>query len=92
MASEPTSEDFGSSAALLEFLKEKSDDIERALIPQFPTLAVTKHGQPIMELPVGMVLHMFDGHRKFITPVDAEMLLNDGILNRMRIKIELYRG
>lgn len=25
-------------------------------------------------------------------PVDAELILNDGILNRMKIKIELFRG
>jgi hypothetical protein len=95
MADEPTYiEQFRDSKELLAFLKEKSDDIEKAVIPQNPTLVIVDKEQrtPIMEIAVGMVLHMANGHCKYIGPHDAEILLNDGILNRMRIRIELYRG
>lgn len=38
---------------------------------------------------VGMIIHMING-RCCIRPYDAELLLNDGILSRMKIKIELW--
>jgi hypothetical protein len=87
-------EQFGDSEELLAFLKEKSDDIEKAVIPQNPTLVIVdkQTRTALMEIEVGMVLHMSNGHCKYIGPHDAEILLNDGILNRMRIRIELYRG
>jgi len=83
MTDEPIYTEFGDHDKLLAFLKEKSDDIEKAVIPQTPTLLIKQHGLPTMELEVGMVLHMSNGHNKYINPKDAEILLNDGILNRM---------
>ena len=46
----------------------------------------------VLDLPeVGMVLHLVDNAIRVIHYADAEILLNDGILNRMRIPIEFYR-
>jgi hypothetical protein len=85
-------QDFGSSEAALRYIQEKSEDIEKAVIPQSLTILVSAPGMPNTELEAGMVLHMLNGHRKIIHPVDAELILNDGILHRMKIKIELFRG
>jgi hypothetical protein len=90
--SEPQFRDFGSSENLLVFIKEKSEDIEKAVIPQFLGLTIKKAGTPIGNYEVGMILHMIDGTRKLLTPEDAEIVLNDGILARMKIRIELFRG
>ena len=82
---------FGSSEAVLRFIQERSEDIEKAVIPQFPTIVLSDGGEP-EEREAGLVLHMLDGYMTILHPKDAELVLNDGILTRMRIKIELYRG
>jgi len=84
-------EDFGSSEDALRYIQEKSEDIEKAVIPQTPTLVFSEPGKPGREFEVGMVLHMINGHKKIVHPVDAELVLNDGILNRMCIPIKLIR-
>ncbi|MDB5344243.1 MAG: hypothetical protein JWP89_2620 [Schlesneria sp.] len=86
----PLFQDFGGSEQLLAFIKERSDDIEKVVIPQMANLAITRSGIPVAETDkVGMIIHMIS-HRFLIVPSDAELLLNDGILNRMNIKIELW--
>ena len=44
-------------------------------------------GQQISE--VGLILMMTGGNKDLIMREDAEFVLNDGILNRIKIKIEL---
>jgi hypothetical protein len=82
---------FGTSEKLLQYLREHSDDIEKAVIPQMESLTLMNAGQSEGAVEVGMVLHMVEDRMIFLTPTDAEILLNDGILNRMEIKIELFR-
>lgn len=83
---------FGDSASVLRYVQERSEDIEKAVIPQFPTLDITHAGRSEMVVPVGIVLHLVSGAMEMLTPVDALLVLNDGILNRMKIPIEFYRG
>ena len=86
----PRYEKFASSEELLAFIKEKSDDIDRVVIPQMSELQISYRGMPVTKTDkVGMILHMID-HMSVLVPSDAEMVLNDGILNRMNIKIELW--
>ena len=92
MAQEPEFTDLGSSDALLAYIKSISDDIEKAVIPQTPEIFLTDGQQTIGHYPVGMVLYMVNSHMKFLHHKDAEILLNDGLLNRLRIKIELFHG
>lgn len=80
--------DFGSSEALLAHIKEKSDDIEKAVIPTSP-VQITTPGEPDRFMRVGMLLHLVGRQPALISREDAEVVLNDGILNRMRIKIEI---
>jgi hypothetical protein len=90
MSDAPEFEDFGSSAELLKFIQERSEDIERAEI-LCPGLVLTYMGQPVAPLKdFAIMLHMSD-KRRMIVREDAEILLNDGILNRMKIRIEFFK-
>jgi hypothetical protein len=82
--------DFGGSAELLRHFQEKSEDIEKAVIPQVSPLGLSYMNQHVSNVPgVGMILYMIDGDRQMISREDAEILLNDGILSRMKVRIEL---
>jgi hypothetical protein len=90
----PNIEDFGSSEALLKRIQERSDDIEKAMIiPPRWYRATTEGKQMSAPLPhFAMILCFINGDRKMIKGADVEMVLNDGILNRMKIRIELAEG
>ena len=85
-------QDFGSSEEALRYIQEKSEDIEKAVIPQMPSVVLSGPDARSTEVEAGLILHMINGHKKIVHPFDAELVLNDDILNRMRIKIELFRG
>lgn len=85
-------QDFGRSEDVLRYIQEKSEDIEKAVIPQTLSVVLTEPNMQSTEVEAGMILHMLNGHKKIIHPVDAQLILNNGILNRMRIRIELFRG
>lgn len=91
MSDQPFLNEFGGSDKLLAYLKEKSEQIEKAVIPQFPFITIVYDGEDIADHETGMVIQMIDGSRTILRPRDAEMILNDGILNRMRIRIQLWR-
>ena len=82
---------FESSEALLAFVKERSDDMEKAIIPMSTTLHFNPNdGGPAKIINnAGMVLNLINGMRHVLTKQDAESVLNDGILTRMKIPIEL---
>jgi hypothetical protein len=84
--------DFGSSEKLLEYIKERSDDIEKVVILP-PGVALHYMGQQMGPPQQGfsMMLHFVGGKREQICQADAEILLNDGILSRMKLKIEFMR-
>lgn len=89
--SEERPERFANSAELLRFLQERAEDIERVEIPLFHPVTITDGHQKRHVANVGMLLHMINGDRPYIHIQDAELLLNDGILNRMKIKISLLQ-
>lgn len=76
----------------MEFIRDRADDIQAAIIPQSPAITLTRQGQPYAQLSAGMVLHLLDGNFRLLSPEAAEVVLNDGILNRMRVKITIFRG
>ena len=77
-----------SGQQLLRLIQEKSDDIEKVVIPQSPGV-LSFMGTPIASLEkYGMIIHMLQ-QRCLIGRPDAELILNDGILSRMGIRIEL---
>jgi hypothetical protein len=88
--------DFGNSESLLRFVQEKSDDITKAVIHCTDLLRMTlPDGRvigPISTKNIGMVLYMIGDQGEqpvLVGKPDATVILNDGILNRMRIKIDV---
>jgi hypothetical protein len=84
----------GGTAELLRYLQEKSDDIEKVVIPQHPFITVydRNNRQQAERVEAGLVVHWLNGKWTIVpNQQDAEAVLNDGILNRMKIKIELGR-
>ncbi len=79
---------FGSSEALLRDIQERSEDIEKAVIPRCKVITITRNGQPRYDVEIGIVLHLLSGETDMLVPTDALIVLNDGILNRMKIPIE----
>lgn len=93
MAERPTFENFGTPEALLKVIQERSDDIEKAVICP-PGFGLTFQGRPTTApMPFFvMVFYFMSGERKLVHQDAAEMVLNDGILSRMKIKIEFVKG
>lgn len=79
----------GGTCELLRYIQERSDDIEKIVIPQYPCITFPASGE---QVEAGLVIHLIGGDLKIIpNKQDAEAVLNDGILHRMRIRIELGR-
>lgn len=79
----------GSTSELVKHIQEQSDDIEKVVIPQHPYIVMQPTGE---QVEAGLVIHLISGRLKIIpNKEDAEAVLNDGILNRMKIRIELGR-
>ncbi len=88
MTDRPEFTDFGSSEKLLEYFKEKSDDIEKVIIVP-PGTQITYEREPVTTLrEFQMMICLINDQRKMIGQKDAELLLNDGILSRMKLRIE----
>lgn len=79
----------GGTEGLLKYIRERADDIEKAVIPQHLAIVF----QPSQEqVQAGLVLHLVSGEVLIVREKeDAEAVLNDGILNRLKIRIELLR-
>ena len=77
----------GTTPELVKIIQEQSDDIAKVVVPQHPYILL--EGE---QVEAGLVIHLISGRLRIIpNKTDAEAVLNDGILNRMRIKIELGR-
>jgi hypothetical protein len=80
-------ENHGGSDKLLRHIQERSDDIEKVIIPQ--TEHVSIGGTIPAPFPPGIIICLINGEQWGISKEDAEIILNDGILNRMKIKIQI---
>jgi len=79
----------GGTEGLLKYIQERTDDIEKAVIPQHLTIVFQPGNEQVQ---AAMVLHLISGETLIVRDKeDAEAVLNDGILNRMKIRIELLR-
>jgi len=96
MADEPSNIEhhhFDSDEAALRFLKERADDIANVAIPVGGPVAVLHKGQTLGPFQgMGMIVFMVSGDIHLLQPSRAELILNDGFLTRMRIKISLLEG
>ena len=89
MAEDIRVHDFGESQRVLAFIQERSKELQHVVIPQLPSLTLTHDSVHYTNVEVGMVLEFIGGDREFLTPRDAEIVLNDGILNRLTIEVRL---
>lgn len=73
---------------LLSHIKEKSDDIEKVMIFEHGC-AILDRGLPVTFHEPIMVIFFMSGMTYFLKSEDYERVLDDGILERMRIPIEI---
>lgn len=84
---------FDSDEDALRFLKARADDILQVAIPISGPLEVRHQGKIIGPIHgIGMIVFMVSGDIHLFRPPRAELILNDGFLNRMRIKIALLEA
>jgi len=88
---EPQNRDAGSSQAVLREIQERSEDLIEVVIPLCEAIHIHGRGdfpgQDVFD--IGMVLKYSNGTTTMIHRADAQLVLNDGILNRMKIPIRL---
>ena len=91
MSEEREDKQFKTSEQLLQFLKEKLDDIDSVVIPVQESVQVRDaQGRPKhVANGVGALIRLCDGHSMMISRDDAAMLINDGVLQRLKIKCVL---
>lgn len=81
---------FDKDEEALHFLKARADDIASVAIPVSGPVSVLHRGQTLGPFHgMGMIVFMVSGDIHLLRPSRAELILNDGFLNRMRIKISL---
>lgn len=81
---------FESDEEALRFLKARADDIASVGIPVNGPVSILHRGQTLGPFQgIGMIVFMVSGDIHLLRPSRAELILNDGFLNRMRIKISL---
>lgn len=84
---------FTSDLDALNFLKARADDISQVAIPVGGPVTVQHKGQLLGPFTgIAMIVFMVSGDIHLFRPPRAELILNDGFLNRMRIKISLLEG
>jgi len=84
---------FESDEEALHFLKSRADDIAQVAIPVGGPVTVLHKGQSLGPFTgIGMIVFMVSGDIHLLHPSRAELILNDGFLHRMRIKISLLEG
>jgi hypothetical protein len=84
---------FSSDEEALQFLKDQADDIASIGIPVGGPVAVMHKGQMLGPFHgIGMIVFMVNGNIHLFRPPRAERILNDGLLNRLRIRIQLMEG
>jgi len=77
----------------LQFLKSRADDIAEVAIPVGGPVTVLHKEKTLGPYHgIGMIVFMVSGDIHLLRPTRAEITLNDGFLNRMRIKIRLLEG
>jgi len=84
---------FESDEDAIRFLKERGDDIAKVAIPVGGPVSVLHKEQSFGPFHgIGMIVFMVSGDIHLLRPSRAEVILNDGFLIRMRIKISLLDG
>jgi len=81
---------FESDEEALQFLRERSDDVEGVLIPIAEVVSgKSPDGRRSDLRSAGAILTLCSGKKIAIHPEQAVAVLNDGILTRLRIPISM---
>lgn len=81
---------FDSSEALLRYLREKSDDVDRLTIAVPEGIQFSApNGDKLIRRNAAAVLALCSGTQLVLHRDDLEKLLNDGLLNRMKIPVNV---
>jgi len=84
---------FDSDEDALAHLKGRADDIAQVAIPVGGPVTVLHKGRPLGPYEgIAMIVFMVSGDIHLFRPSRAELILNDGFLNRMRIKISVLEA
>jgi hypothetical protein len=87
----PGSRFLDSAEQATSYIKEHANQIKRAVLIPHAFLFFPDNGEPHQEREAGMVLHLADGRLRFLGRETAETILNGGLLNRLKIRMELPR-
>jgi len=81
---------FDSSDELFEYFREHADDIESVIVPvQDGMMLSGPQGQHHYAKGCGAMVKLVDGTSRLIHRGEAENLINDGLLQRLRVKVKL---
>jgi hypothetical protein len=84
---------FESDEEALEFLKGRADDIADVAIPVGGPVMILHQGKHLGPFTsIGMIVFMVSGDIHLLHPSRAELILNDGFLHRLRIRIRFLEG
>jgi len=86
-------DEFPSVAALVRYIHERSDELQKAVIIP-PGVAFIENETELLA-PTDcftLLLRVANGDAIVVRDEPVEAILNNGILNRMHVKIELWTG
>jgi hypothetical protein len=87
----PRDEQFPSQEKLMRELKSRIDDVESVVLPIAKAIQITNSsGLPVRQMTsVGGQIKYISGESSIIHLEDMETMINDGVFQRMGIKIRL---
>jgi hypothetical protein len=80
------SRDFESAADLINWIREKSDDIVEVVISDAELEVTSKTGKIPVKGPAAVLVY-FDGRRSLVPQQYITAMIEDGIFERMKIKV-----
>lgn len=80
---------YESSGELLRVIQERSDDIERAIVTPPGFVMENPDGRKVRFPAFTLIFKTVSGQQLVVGKDDAEVVLNDGILTRMKVPIQL---
>lgn len=90
MSDHPKDKKIMTSEALMDYLRERVNDIDHVVIPvQVVTRVRAPNRSSEVWSNVGALIKLTSGEFAAISCDDAEMLINDGVLQKMKIKCKL---
>jgi hypothetical protein len=82
---------FDSDEEVFAWFRDHADDIETVIVPvQDGMMLIGPQGQQSYAKGCGAMVKLVDGTSRLIHRAHAESLINDGLLQRLRVKCKLF--